>query len=185
MLSELMDPTKPLNERFSKHNFAMGLLLMVWGMITTALPADSSVAKSLARHPNLEILMTTAQLALIGSAALLVVSGYGVKQKELWGYQLAAGCGVVFILAGIIFFIAFRYLGNPANVPPGLDGLHHAVARMYWVRNNFDFIIGFVDGGFLLYFLKLQHQRDHLPARKVSEIPIPPVEAPQESTQEE
>jgi hypothetical protein len=176
MFHTFTDPSKPLSERFSKHNFAVGMVLFVWGMVTTAIPPDAPVGKSLARHPRLETLMSTAQIALIGSAALLVLSGYGVRQKELWGYQLAAGCGIVFIIGGLVFFVAFRYLGSPENVPPGIDGLHHAVARMYWVRNNFDFIIGFVDGCFLLVFLYMQYQRDQLPHAEPPQIP--PVSPP-------
>lgn len=144
---------KPLHERFSSHNYYVGLLLAAWGLLITATGQPESVAKSLAQHDTLNSLMNIAQIVTIGAGAALVVSGMGVAQKEIWGYYLAAGCGVCFIVCGLIFFAAFRYLGT-------FPGLENSVARMYFVRSNFDLIISFVDGGGLLVFLYYHYQRN-------------------------
>ncbi|MGE3807349.1 MAG: hypothetical protein AB7K24_22015 [Gemmataceae bacterium] len=148
MLPPIDKTPRPIHERFSAHNFYVGLLLMAWGTIVFSVGQASSVQKSLNRHPTLNEIVTIAQILAVGSGAALVLSGSAIRDKKRWGYFLAGGCALVFILGGVVFFAAFRYLGQ-------FTELEHTVARLYFVRSNFDFIIQFVDGGGLLVFLYL------------------------------
>jgi hypothetical protein len=55
-------------------------------------------------------------------------------------------CGVVQVVAGFVFLAGFQHLaGGPY--------IEHGVARLSFVRYNFDMLFGMVDGMGLLWFI--------------------------------
>jgi hypothetical protein len=133
-------------ERFGKHNVAIGVLLFIWGAIVSAGPPQSGGDKVLASHSRLNAVVNVLQLVTLINAAGLVASGVALRRGSRWGYPLAICCAIVMVCAGGVFFAGLQHLGA------GLT-LEYGVARISYIRNNFDMLIGLVDGAGLLWFL--------------------------------
>jgi hypothetical protein len=133
-------------DRFGAHNIGVGLLLFLWGAYITAGPPQSGGDKVLASYKQLNSVVSTVQIITLVNGVVLVVSGVGIRRGWLWGYPLAIACAIVSVVAGGVFFAGFQQLqGGPT--------LEHGVARISFIRYNFDMIIGLVDGLGLLWFL--------------------------------
>jgi hypothetical protein len=141
-----LPPDEQLNDRLGFHNFAVGVLLAAWGFVQSSQRSQSTADKLLDAHEGLNAALSALQIVTLLSGAALVVSGAAIRRRQAWGYALAGACGVVSLVAGAVFFAGFSYLGK-------FQGLEHAVARTLFIRNNFDMILGFVDGLGLLVFL--------------------------------
>jgi len=156
-------------ERFGIHNIVIGLLLFAWGTIITAGPPQSGGDKVLASHKQLNAIVSTVQVVMLVNGVALVISGVGLRRGWRWSYPLAVACAIVSVVAGGVFFAGFQHLA----VGPSLE---HGVARLSFVRYNFDMMIGLVDGLGLLWFLSTRYTASspsQEPARQPSSFPQP------------
>ena len=133
-------------DRFGLHNVGVGVLFFVWGTITTLGPAQSGGDKVLAAQHQLNAIVNAVQVVTLVNGAALVLSGVALRRGWRGGYPLAVGCALVLVVAGGVFLAGFRHLG-------GGPSMEHEVARLSFIRTNFDLIIGLVDGLGLLWFL--------------------------------
>src|SRR5262249_23008400 len=134
--------------------------LFVWGTIVTAGPPDSGGAKVLASHKELSAIVSTVQIITLVNGGVLVLSGVGIRRGWRWGQPLAIACGIVSVVAGGVFLSGCRYLEVGAS-------LEHGVARVMFVRDNLDMLIGLVDGLGLIWFLTTRY-----PAGLPSQEPV-------------
>jgi hypothetical protein len=134
------------NERFGKHNLAVGILLFLWGTAVSAGPPQSGGDKVLRSHEQLCALIQVLQVVMLVNGALLAGSGMALRRGWSWGKPLAVLCGIVMVIAGFIFLAGFQHLGPGQYIEDG-------VARMSFVRYNLNLLIGLVDGLGLLWFL--------------------------------
>jgi|SRR5579884_586077 len=139
-------------DRFGLHNLAVGILLFVWGTFVSAGPPQSGGDKVLRAHKRLNALFEVVQMVTLVNGIALFASGVALRRRWAWGYPLAVLCGIVMVVAGITFLAGFQYLG-------GGKTLEQAVARLSFVRYNFDMLIGLVDGLGLLWFLSTRARR--------------------------
>lgn len=139
---------KERTERFSKQNVLVGLGLAIWGFVMSGLMGGGNdpTDKILAAHPKLVSLLNWLQMLTCVSGVILCLSGYAVREHKPWGYAVAGACGLFLIANGLVFFVAFNRIGTGRELEDG-------VAKVRIVRENFDMLIGLVEGVFLLYFL--------------------------------
>jgi hypothetical protein len=139
-------------DRFGTHNVAVGILLFVWGTVVSGGPPQSGGDKVLRSHEQLGNLIDGVQLATLLSGVALAASGVALRKGWGWGYPVAVACGIVLVVAGFIFLAGFQSLaGGPF--------LEHGVARITFIRENFDMLIGLVDGLGLLWFISTRLPR--------------------------
>lgn len=141
--------------RFALHNFVVGAGLGIWGFIMAfgmAAPPGQDVLDS---HGSLMTAIDMLQVLTIFNGVALFVSGVGLRQRQRWGYRLAAASGGVSILAGVLFLATWRFLIQSSHGGEVVE----AVATMTFVRTNLDLLIGLVDGGALLLFLHRSRSR--------------------------
>jgi hypothetical protein len=142
------------DERFSAHNFLVGMFLTAYGFGMSCLQGDEPQhggEKVLASYEGWGFLFWMLQLGLVATGVALLISGLGIRCRQPWGYPLAIGCGAVSIVAGLLFFAGFSSIGNGGTLEDG-------VAKVFFIRDNLDFLVGLVDGGGLLYFLYQYHR---------------------------
>jgi hypothetical protein len=139
-------------DRFGMHNLAVGILLFVWGTVVSAGPPQSGGDKVLRSHKRLNALLDVVQVVTLVNGIALFASGVALRRRWAWGYPLAVLCGIVLVVAGVTFLVGFQYLGGGKTI-------EQAVARLSFVRYNFDMLIGLVDGLGLLWFLSTRVRR--------------------------
>lgn len=137
---------KERRERCSFHNFAVGALLAAWGFLMGMAAAPEPTDKIFAAHPRLMQAMNWLQIATCANGLILCLVGYGIRNQRRWAYALGTGSACLLLLGGVLFFIAFNRIGSG---PTLVDG----VAKIRLIRENFDLLIGLVEGGALLMFL--------------------------------
>lgn len=131
------------DERFSKHNLVVGLLLAFWGI-------GASLFLGAGGGSGIDSIDSTAdflQHMMVLSGVALFVSGLGIREGEKWGYQLAQVCAGFQILAGLFFLVTWQRLRG-ASVE-----VEESVAVLSFVQVNLDLLIGLVDGAGLSLFL--------------------------------
>ena len=131
------------DDRFSKHNLRVGLLLAFWG-IGAGLFMNAGGGSG---HESIDSTADFLQLMMVFSGIALFVSGLGIRAGEKWGYQLAQACAGFQILCGVFFIATWQQL-RAASVE-----IEEAVAVSTFVRVNLDLLIGLVDGAGLALFL--------------------------------
>lgn len=152
---------KERNERFSMQNVLVGLGLALWGLLMSGLlgGGNDPTDKIFAAQPKLVALLNWLQMLTCVNGVILCLSGYGVREQKPWGYTVAGACGLFLIANGLVFFVAFNKIGTGRELEDG-------VAKVRIVRENFDMLIGLVEGVFHLYFLaKYRMQHGTPPAR--------------------
>jgi hypothetical protein len=133
-------------DRFGTHNVAVGILLFIWGLVVSAGPPQNGGEKVLRAEERLGTVIDVVQVVTLINGVALAVSGVALRRGWRWGYPLAIGCGIVLIVAGFTFLAGFHHLkGGPF--------LEHGVAKITFVRQNLDMLIGLVDGLGLLWFV--------------------------------
>jgi hypothetical protein len=140
------------NDRFGKHNLALGILFFVWGTVALAAPPQSGGDKVLRSHERLGVMMSAVQVATLLNGIALFASGVALRRRWWWGYPLAVLCGIVSVVAGFIFLAGFQYLAAGPYLEDG-------VARLNFARYNLDMLIALVDGLGLLWFLSTRLPR--------------------------
>jgi len=131
------------DDRFSKHNLRVGLLLAFWGV-------GAGLFMKVGGRSGHESIDSTAdflQWMMVFSGIALFVSGLGIRAGEKWGYQLAHACAGLQILCGLFFIVTWQQL-RAASVE-----VEEAVAVSTFVRVNLDLLVGLVDGAGLALFL--------------------------------
>lgn len=138
---------KEWDDRFSAHNLMVGLGLAAYGLLRESInKLPEHLQRELDQHAFvLDIMEVLGVMGIAGGIALFI-SGLAIKSRRNWGWKLAYSCAGLQILSGLGFFVAFLELGNT-------ETLEGASMRVHWMAQNIDFLIGFVDGGGLLYFL--------------------------------
>lgn len=131
------------DDRFSKHNLRVGLLLACWG-VGASLFLEAGGGSG---HDSIDSTADFLQMMVVFSGIALFVSGLGIRAGEKWGYQLAQVCAGFQILCGLFFIVTWQQL-RAASVE-----LEEAVAITTFVRVNLDLLIGLVDGAGLAIFL--------------------------------
>ena len=114
------------DDRFSKHNLRVGLLLAFWGVGASLFLGAGGGSG----HESIDSTADFLQMLMVFSGIALFVSGLGIREGEKWGYQLAQVSAGFQILCGLFF-----------------------VAVSTFVRVNLDLLIGLVDGTGLALFL--------------------------------
>lgn len=146
------EDARELKDRFGMHNLAVGILLFVWGMVVSAGPPQSGGDKVLRSQERLNSVIDAVQWVTLLNGFALAASGVALRRGWRWGYPLAVLCGIVLVAAGFTFLAGFQHLeGGPT--------LEHGVARLSFVRYNFDMLIGLVDGLGLLWLLSTRLSR--------------------------
>lgn len=131
------------DDRFSKHNLRVGLLLAFWGV-------GAGMFMNIGGGSGHESIDSTAdflQMLMVVSGIALFVSGLGIREGAKWGYQLAHACAGFQVLCGLFFIATWQQL-RAASVE-----VEEAVAVSIFVRVNLDLLIGLVDGAGLAMFL--------------------------------
>ena len=131
------------DDRFSKHNLGVGLLLAFWG-VGAGLFINAGGGNG---HESIDSTADFLQMMMVFSGIALFVSGLGIREGEKWGYQLAHACAGFQILCGLFFIVTWQQL-RAASVE-----VEEAVAVSTFVRVNLDLLIGLVDGAGLALFL--------------------------------
>jgi hypothetical protein len=131
------------DDRFSKHNLRVGLLLAFWG-VGAGLFMNVGGGSG---HESIDSTADFLQWMMVFSGLALFVSGLGIRAGEKWGYQLAYACAGFQILCGLFFIVTWQQL-RAASVE-----VDEAVAVSTFVRVNLDLLIGLVDGAGLALFL--------------------------------
>lgn len=131
------------DDRFSKHNLGVGLLLAFWGF-GAGMFLDAGGGSG---RESIDSTADFLQTMMIFSGIALFVSGLGIREGEKWGYQLAHACAGFQILCGLFFIVTWQQL-RATSVE-----LEEAVAVTTFVRVNLDLLIGLVDGAGLAIFL--------------------------------
>jgi len=131
------------DDRFSKHNLRVGLLLAFWG-VGAGLFMNAGGGSG---HESVDSTADFLQMMMVFSGIALFVSGLGIRAGEKWGYQLAQACAGFQILCGLFFIVTWQQL-RTASVE-----VEEAVAVSTFVRVNLDLLIGLVDGAGLAIFL--------------------------------
>lgn len=131
------------DDRFSKHNLGVGLLLAFWGF-GAGMFLDAGGGSG---RESIDSTADFLQTMMIFSGIALFVSGLGIRAGEKWGYQLAQACAGFQILCGVFFVVTWQQL-RATSVE-----LEEAVAISTFVRVNLDLLIGLVDGAALAIFL--------------------------------
>src|SRR5262245_39262963 len=75
---------KNLRERFTKHNFGVGLLLAAWGLLLGVGGQPSNLDKLLRLQPGLPTLVTVLQWVVLVNGGLLFFSGLAVRAHRPW-----------------------------------------------------------------------------------------------------
>jgi hypothetical protein len=131
------------DDRFSKHNLRVGLLLAFWG-VGASLFLGAGGGNG---HESIDSTADFLQMLMVVSGIALFVSGLGIRAGEKWGYQLAQACAAFQILTGLFFIVTWQQL-RAASVE-----VEKAVAVSTFVQVNLDLLIGLVDGAGLALFL--------------------------------
>lgn len=140
---------KERRERFSAQNILVGLGLAAWGFFMSGVVsggAKDPTDKILAAHPELMTYLNWLQMLTCFNGIVLCASGFGVRDRKPWGYITAGVCAVFLIAVGLFFFVVFNKVGSGKELEDG-------VAKVRIIRENFDMLIGLVEGVFLLFFL--------------------------------
>jgi hypothetical protein len=135
-----------LRERFTRHNFAVGVLLAGWGLLIGVNGQPTDLEKLLHGHPILAIIVAAIQWLTLATGGLLWYSGHGVRARQAWGESLAKVSAIGSILIGIVFLGVFWYMGR-------FEGLENSAARVNYTTSNLNLLVGLVDGVGLLVFL--------------------------------
>ncbi|MFT5325260.1 MAG: hypothetical protein ACI8P0_003128 [Planctomycetaceae bacterium] len=131
------------DDRFSKHNLRVGLLLAFWGVGASLFLGAGGGSG----HESIDSTADFLQMLMVFSGIALFVSGLGIREGEKWGYQLAQVSAGFQILCGLFFIVTWQQL-RAASVE-----VDEAVAVSTFVRVNLDLLIGLVDGAGLALFL--------------------------------
>lgn len=131
------------DDRFSKHNLGVGLLLAFWG-VGAGLFLGAGGGSG---HESIDSTADFLQMMMVVSGIALFVSGLGIREGEKWGYQLAYACAAIQMLTGLFFIVTWQQL-RAASVE-----VEEAIAVSTFVRVNLDLLIGLVDGAGLAIFL--------------------------------
>lgn len=131
------------DDRFSKHNLGVGLLLAFWG-VGAGLFLGAGGGSG---HESIDSTADFLQMLMVVSGIALFVSGLGIREGEKWGFQLAHACAAFQMLTGLFFIVTWQQL-RAASVE-----VEEAVAVSTFVRVNLDLLIGLVDGAGLAIFL--------------------------------
>ena len=139
------------DDRFSKHNLRVGLLLAFWG-VGAGLFLNAGGGSG---HESIDSTADFLQMMMVCSGIALFVSGLGIRAGEKWGYHLAHACAGFQILCGLFFIVTWQQL-RAASVE-----VEEAVAVSTFVRVNLDLLIGLVDGAGLALFLYGVRSKQH------------------------
>ena len=135
-----------IRERFTRHNFIMGAILAVWGLLIGLNGQPSNIDKLLHAEPIVAMIVAAIQWLTLANGGLLYYSGREVRAQRPTGASLAAVSAVMSIVGGIVYLGVFWYLGR-------FEGLENSAARVNFATSNLNLLVGLVDGVGLLVFL--------------------------------